>query len=78
MRAKLYKVGELMRFERVPVLTPRPTDVLVAVNLRRGAQLSLAIDLAQHSAAQPVAETRGDVDIPECRRRSFGFARIRG
>jgi alcohol dehydrogenase len=31
LAAKLYEVGEPMRLERVPVPTPRPTDVLVAV-----------------------------------------------
>ena len=31
LAAKLYKVGEPMRLEQVPVPTPRPTDILVAV-----------------------------------------------
>jgi hypothetical protein len=31
LAAKLYKVGEPMRLEQVPVPSPRPTDVLVAV-----------------------------------------------
>ena len=31
LAAKLHKIGEPMRLEQVPVPTPRPTDVLVAV-----------------------------------------------
>ena len=31
LAARLHKVGEPMRLERVPVTQPRPTDVLVAV-----------------------------------------------
>jgi hypothetical protein len=50
-----------MRFERVPIPTPRPTDVLVAVKLRRGAQLSRAIDLATRRGAT------GRRDLRRCR-----------
>ena len=31
LAAKLHRIGEPMRLEQVPVPTPRPTDVLVAV-----------------------------------------------